>query len=90
AVAGERGTLRSRFRDTPVAGRFWGKSGGLTGVSSLSGYLEPPGYAPLALSLLIDHSDRAGSVRRQTLDAMVEAIARLTPCESSSSRPASR
>ncbi|MGF1537152.1 MAG: D-alanyl-D-alanine carboxypeptidase/D-alanyl-D-alanine-endopeptidase, partial [Elainellaceae cyanobacterium] len=47
AVAGERGTLRSRFRDTPVAGRFWGKSGGLTGVSSLSGYLEPPGYAPL-------------------------------------------
>ncbi|MGF1513032.1 MAG: D-alanyl-D-alanine carboxypeptidase/D-alanyl-D-alanine-endopeptidase [Elainellaceae cyanobacterium] len=82
AVMGERGTLRSRLRGTPVAGRFWGKSGGLSGVSSLSGYLYPPGYSPLVLSLLIDHSDQSGSVRRQTLDAMVAAVARLTPCPS--------
>lgn len=80
AIAGETGTLRSRFRGTSVAGRLWGKSGGLTGVSSLSGYLDPPGYAPLAFSLLIDHSHQPGAARRQTLDAMVEAIAALTPC----------
>ncbi len=83
AVAGESGTLRSRFQGTPVAGRFWGKSGGLTGVSSLSGYLYPPGYDPVVLSILIDHSDQSGAARRQTIDAMVEAIARFTPCPSS-------
>lgn len=80
AVAGETGTLRSRFRGTPVAGRFWGKSGGLTGVSSLSGYLDPPSYPPLVVSVMIDHSDLSGSMRRQTIDAMVAAIARLTSC----------
>ncbi|MEO0407972.1 MAG: D-alanyl-D-alanine carboxypeptidase/D-alanyl-D-alanine-endopeptidase, partial [Cyanobacteria bacterium P01_A01_bin.135] len=80
AVAGETGTLRSRFRGTPVAGQFWGKSGGLTGVSSLSGYLDPPGYSPVVLSLMVDHSDQSGSTRRQAIDEMVKAIARLTPC----------
>jgi D-alanyl-D-alanine carboxypeptidase/D-alanyl-D-alanine-endopeptidase (penicillin-binding protein 4) len=80
AVAGVSGTLRSRFQDTPVAGNLWGKTGGLTGVSSLSGYLAPPNYDPLAISILIDHSEQSGSVRRQAIDDMVMQIAQIRSC----------
>jgi len=40
AIAGRRGTLRNRFRGTSLHGRFWGKSGTLSGVRSISGVLE--------------------------------------------------
>ena len=40
AIAGQRGTLRNFFRGTSLHGRFWGKTGTLTGVRSISGILE--------------------------------------------------
>ena len=40
AIAGQRGTLRNYFRGTSLQGRFWGKTGTLTGVRSISGILE--------------------------------------------------
>jgi D-alanyl-D-alanine carboxypeptidase/D-alanyl-D-alanine-endopeptidase (penicillin-binding protein 4) len=40
AIAGQRGTLRNFFRGTSLQGRFWGKTGTLTGVRSISGILE--------------------------------------------------
>jgi len=40
SVAGEDGTLSDRFRGTDLRGRVFGKSGYISGVSSLSGYLK--------------------------------------------------
>ena len=40
AIAGQRGTLRYLYRGTPLQGRFWGKTGTLSGVRSISGNLE--------------------------------------------------
>jgi len=40
AIAGQRGTLRNYFRGTSLQGRFWGKTGTLTGVRSISGILK--------------------------------------------------
>ncbi len=40
AIAGRRGTLRNKFRGTSLHGRFWGKTGTLSGVRSISGVLE--------------------------------------------------
>jgi D-alanyl-D-alanine carboxypeptidase/D-alanyl-D-alanine-endopeptidase (penicillin-binding protein 4) len=40
AIAGQRGTLRNRFRTPTLYGRFWGKTGTLSGVKSTSGVLE--------------------------------------------------
>ena len=40
AIAGRRGTLRNRFRGTSLHGRFWGKTGTLLGVKSISGILQ--------------------------------------------------
>jgi len=40
AVAGRRGTLRNLFIGSPIEGRFYAKTGTLTGVRSISGVLE--------------------------------------------------
>jgi D-alanyl-D-alanine carboxypeptidase/D-alanyl-D-alanine-endopeptidase (penicillin-binding protein 4) len=41
SVLGVDGTLRRKFRRSDLAGRFFGKTGTLNGVSSLSGYAFP-------------------------------------------------
>jgi len=81
AVAGMSGTLRNRFRDTPVAGNLWGKSGAISGIAALSGYLEPEQYPPLAFSILVNHFDQPVRTVRPTMDEIIEVVADLTVCE---------
>jgi D-alanyl-D-alanine carboxypeptidase/D-alanyl-D-alanine-endopeptidase (penicillin-binding protein 4) len=57
AIAGQRGTLRSFGRGTALEGRFSGKTGTLTGVRSISGYLQT-GDGPRYVSMI---SNGAGS-----------------------------
>jgi len=80
AIAGTTGTLRNRFRDTPVEGRFYGKTGALSGVAALSGYLDPPNYPPLAVSILVNHFDQAVREIRPSMDEIVLRLADLQPC----------
>lgn len=80
AVAGRSGTLRSRFRHTPVAGRLQGKSGAISGIAALSGYLDPPNHPPLVFSILVNHFDEPVRTIRPTIDAIVEQIAAVEPC----------
>ncbi|MDA0865540.1 MAG: D-alanyl-D-alanine carboxypeptidase/D-alanyl-D-alanine-endopeptidase [Cyanobacteria bacterium] len=81
AVAGESGTLRNRFRDTPMEGQFWGKSGAVSRNFALSGYLAPPNHEPLAVSVLINNIDQPGRVARQLIDEVMGEIAALSPCD---------
>lgn len=80
AEAGVSGTLRNRFRNTAVAGRFLGKTGGLTGIASLSGYLTPLQFEPLVVSIIVSHSNQPGSTRRNAIDAIVGQLAQLRRC----------
>jgi D-alanyl-D-alanine carboxypeptidase/D-alanyl-D-alanine-endopeptidase (penicillin-binding protein 4) len=80
AVAGENGTLRDRFEDSPVAGNFRGKTGALSGVAALSGYLDPPNYPPLVVSILVNHFDQPVRTIRPVIDELVMLLAQLETC----------
>ncbi|MDX2213104.1 MAG: D-alanyl-D-alanine carboxypeptidase/D-alanyl-D-alanine-endopeptidase [Oculatellaceae cyanobacterium bins.114] len=81
AIAGVRGTLQNRFRDTPVQDRLQGKTGALSGVAALSGYLDPPNYPPLAFSILLNHFDQPVRTVRPAIDEIVLLLGRLRQCE---------
>ncbi len=81
AIAAETGSLRNRFRDTAAARRLYGKTGALSGVASLSGYLDPPHYAPLTFSIIVNHFDYPVSTVRPLIDELVLHLATLQPCE---------
>ncbi len=53
AMAGESGTLR-RYRDPPVAQRLRGKTGSLTRVRALAGYLDRRDGQQIAFALMIN------------------------------------
>ena len=51
---------------TPLVGRFWGKTGTLSGVRSISGILEPPD-GPRYVSMIANGSYAPNSVMGQIL-----------------------
>jgi D-alanyl-D-alanine carboxypeptidase/D-alanyl-D-alanine-endopeptidase (penicillin-binding protein 4) len=53
-VAGVDGTLRGRFKGTPVEGRLRAKTGSINHVASLAGYLERPGGQELVFAVLVN------------------------------------
>ena len=74
-VAGRDGTIRWRMEDTDAAGRLRAKTGTLSNVASLSGYVESRGGAKLAFAVLVnDYPGRAAPVVR-ALDAVGGALA---------------
>lgn len=79
AVAGQNGTLQNRFLNTPVQGKLQGKTGFLTGVVALSGYLTVPGYDTLAFSILVNQTD-SNFTTRQAIDEMILLLSRLRHC----------
>lgn len=54
AIAGTSGTLSNAFVDSPMRGRIVGKTGTLSGVKSLVGYVPLTGSDPLRFALLMN------------------------------------
>ena len=79
-VAGISGTLRNRFRNTMAQGNIQAKTGSMTGVSALSGYLDVPGYQPLVLSIMVNQSEQSLTTLRQGIDEIVLLLTRLRSC----------
>src|SRR5690625_7504762 len=52
AVSGHNGTLGHRFRSSPVNGKFSGKTGLVSGVRALSGYMNTADSRQLAVRIL--------------------------------------
>lgn len=64
--AGKRGSLRNRFRGTSLAGRVVAKTGSVSRVAALSGYVEGEDSIPIFFSIIINNhptSSRAASSR---------------------------
>ncbi len=65
SVAGEKGTLATRFRGTPLQGKLVAKTGSLSGVTGLAGFMDVK--VPLEFSLLVNgnFSESAGIAHRE-------------------------
>lgn len=77
AIAGKRGTLRNRFRGTSLHGHFWGKTGTLSGVRSISGVLETT-HGPRYVSMI----SNGGSAPNAVMGEVLMASQRISRCPS--------
>lgn len=83
AVAGRSGTLERSFADTPLVGKMRGKTGTLTGVVSLTGYVENQQWGTVAFSFMVNNSDLGASVLREAMKQMVLWTAQVEKCQPS-------
>ncbi len=74
-VAGVDGTLALRFRNSPLRGRLWAKTGTLNEVNALSGYLTAASGKTLAFSILVNGHRPGSEAEVKAIDRIAEAIA---------------
>ena len=74
-IAGVDGTLAGRFRDSPLKGKMWAKTGTLNESYALSGYLTAASGKTLAFSILVNGRRPGSSAEHQAMDRIAEAIA---------------
>ncbi|NDJ25422.1 D-alanyl-D-alanine carboxypeptidase/D-alanyl-D-alanine-endopeptidase [Nostoc sp. B(2019)] len=79
-VAGKSGTLKNRFRNTSAEGIVQAKTGTMTGVVSLSGYVNALRYEPLVFSIIVNQSEQPATVVRQAIDEIVVLLTQLQRC----------
>ncbi|HEY9689580.1 MAG TPA: D-alanyl-D-alanine carboxypeptidase, partial [Coleofasciculaceae cyanobacterium] len=79
-LAGRSGTLANRFQNTPLAGRLRAKTGTMTGVSALAGYLDHPEWGPIAVSLMVDHATAPTADLRQAMDQAIGWLDQARSC----------
>jgi serine-type D-Ala-D-Ala carboxypeptidase/endopeptidase (penicillin-binding protein 4) len=82
-TAGVSGTLKNRMRNTAVTGSVHAKTGTLTGVRALSGYMEHPEYGTLVFSIIVNQSI-SGDTLVKGVDRIVLKMSNLTRCETAS------
>jgi D-alanyl-D-alanine carboxypeptidase/D-alanyl-D-alanine-endopeptidase (penicillin-binding protein 4) len=75
-----KGSLKNRFINTAAAGIVQGKTGSMTGISALSGYMNAPNYEPLVFSIIVNQSEQPGKVMRTAIDEIVVLLAQLKRC----------
>jgi D-alanyl-D-alanine carboxypeptidase/D-alanyl-D-alanine-endopeptidase (penicillin-binding protein 4) len=78
AIAGQRGTLRNYFIGSPIQGKFWGKTGTISGVRSISGILQTSD-GPRYVSMISNGASRPNA----TIGQILRIVYNLSPCPSS-------
>ncbi|MGA3263885.1 MAG: D-alanyl-D-alanine carboxypeptidase/D-alanyl-D-alanine-endopeptidase [Terracidiphilus sp.] len=74
-MAGVDGTLAGRFKNSPLKGRLWAKTGTLNEVNALSGYLTASSGKTLAFSILVNGRRPGSEAELQAIDRIAETIA---------------
>jgi D-alanyl-D-alanine carboxypeptidase/D-alanyl-D-alanine-endopeptidase (penicillin-binding protein 4) len=74
--SGQPGSLRTRFVGTALEGRVVAKTGSISHVNSLSGFIERPTRGPLIFSVIVNNHTVGGRRVLQQIDSVVVAMAR--------------
>ena len=79
-IAGVKGSLKNRLINTDAMGIVQGKTGSMTGVSALSGYVNSANYEPLVFSIMVNQSEQPSKIVRTAIDEIVVLLAQLKRC----------
>ena len=74
-IAGVDGTLDGRFKDSPLKGKMWAKTGTLNESYALSGYMTAASGRMLAFSIMVNGRRPGSDAERHAIDRIAEAIA---------------
>jgi D-alanyl-D-alanine carboxypeptidase/D-alanyl-D-alanine-endopeptidase (penicillin-binding protein 4) len=74
-IAGVDGTLSGRFKNSPLKGRMWAKTGTHNESNALSGYLNTASGKTLAFSIMVNGHRPGSDVEIKAMERICEAIA---------------
>ncbi|HEX4287130.1 MAG TPA: D-alanyl-D-alanine carboxypeptidase/D-alanyl-D-alanine-endopeptidase [Terracidiphilus sp.] len=74
-VAGVDGTLTNRFRNSPLKGKLWAKTGTLNESVALSGFLQAASGKIIAFSVMVNGHRPGSNVESAAVERICEAIA---------------
>jgi D-alanyl-D-alanine carboxypeptidase/D-alanyl-D-alanine-endopeptidase (penicillin-binding protein 4) len=74
--SGNTGSLRNRFKNTPLEGRVWAKTGSISRVHTLSGIIEPQHGGRLYFSVQANHHTLPGRQILAQIDSIVVEMGR--------------
>lgn len=76
-VGGKSGTLKSRFVGTPLAGHVHAKTGTISRVNTLSGFVDRPDGSTLIFSIQGNHQTIGGTRMLAAIDSIVIELGRV-------------
>jgi D-alanyl-D-alanine carboxypeptidase/D-alanyl-D-alanine-endopeptidase (penicillin-binding protein 4) len=78
AIAGTNGTLRHRMNGSLAENNFHGKTGSLSGVTSLAGYLKTSVNDDIIVSLIFEFQEGGSDYYKSIEDDIIKALCSLT------------